>query len=281
MTTIAVTGSTGHLGRLVIAGLRQRVPGGSIVALARSPARAADLGVEVRAFDYDAPDVAALAGVERLVLISGSEMGQRARQHQAVIEAAKAAGVKEIIYTSLLHADRSPISLADEHRATEAALAAAGIPHVILRNGWYVENYLGSVSAAVAHGAMIGSAREGRISAAPRADYAEAAAVVASEDGHAGKVYELAADEAFTLADLAAEVGRQAGKPVVYRDLSTADYAAALEGFGLPAPVASAIAGWDAAAADGALFDDGRVLSRLIGRPTTPVAVPVAAALAG
>lgn len=285
MTTIAVTGATGQLGRLIIAGLRQRRPADTIIALARDPARAADLaadfGVVVRAFDYDQPDglAAALVGVDRLLLISGSEIGRRAAQHRAVIGAAATAGVGEVVYTSLLHADRSTISLADEHRETEAALAQSGIPHAILRNGWYLENYTAGVPGAVAGGALLGSAGEGRISAAARADYAEAAAVVVASDGQAGKVFELAGDTAFTLADLAAEVSRQTGKPIPYRNLAASDYAAALEGFGFPAPVAAAYAGFDVSASEDALFDDGGTLSALIGRPTTSLAAAVTAAL--
>ncbi|MDQ7775416.1 NAD(P)H-binding protein [Paracoccus aminovorans] len=278
--TIAVTGATGQLGRLTIEKLKTLLPAGEIVALARSPEKA-ELGVETRAFDYDRPETLApaLAGVARLVLISSSEVGKREAQHRAVIAAAKAAGVGQIVYTSLLHADRSPLSLAGEHVATEAALVESGIPHVILRNGWYAENYTGAVPAALQHGALIGAAGPGRISGAARADYADAAAIVAADGSHAGKTHELAADDAWTLADLAAEVSRQSGKDIPYRNLSEADYAAALVGAGLPEGLAAAIASWDVGASQGALFDDGRQLSALIGRPTTPLADVVRAAL--
>lgn len=278
--SIAITGATGQLGRLTIAALKRRLPAGEIVALARSPEKA-DLGVEARAFDYEQPEglAAALAGVGKLLLISGNEVGKRAPQHRAVIEAAKAAGVGEIVYTSLLHADRSPLSLAGEHVETEAMLAASGIPHTILRNGWYAENYAGSVPVALQHGALIGAAGEGRISGAARADYAEAAAVVLAGQGHAGRVYELAADTGWTLADLAAEVSRQSGREIAYVNLSEADYAAALVKAGLPEGLSAAIAGWDVGASQGALYDDGKVLSGLIGRPTTPLADVVKAAL--
>ncbi|AYF01917.1 SDR family NAD(P)-dependent oxidoreductase [Paracoccus yeei] len=278
--TVAITGATGQLGRLTIAKLKTLLPEDQIVALARSPEKA-DLGVETRAFDYDRPETLApaLAGVERLLLISSSEVGKRAPQHRAVIEAAKAAGVGEIVYTSLLHADRSPLSLAAEHVETEAALAESGIPHTILRNGWYAENYTGSIPTALQHGALIGAAGAGRVSGAARADYAEAAARVLAEGGHAGQTYELAADDAWTLADLAAEISRQSGHDIPYVDLPEAEYAAALVKAGLPEGLAAAVAGWDAGAAQGALFDDGRALSRLIGRPTTPLADVVRAAL--
>lgn len=278
--TIAVTGATGQLGRLTIQKLKSLLPADQIVALARSPEKA-DLGVQTRVFDYDRPEtlVPALAGVERLLLISSSEVGKREAQHRAVIDAAKAAGVGQIVYTSLLHADRSPLSLAGEHVATEAALADSDIPHAILRNGWYAENYTGSVPVAVQHGALIGAAGEGRVSGAARADYADAAAVVVADGGHAGKTYELAADHAWTLADLAAEVSRQTGKDIPYRNLSEADYAAALVGAGLPDWLAAAIANWDVGASQGALFDDSRQLSALIGRPTKPLADVVKAAL--
>ncbi|UFS66762.1 MULTISPECIES: SDR family oxidoreductase [Paracoccus] len=279
--TVAVTGATGQLGRLTIARLKTLLPAGEIVALARNPEKAADLGVEARAFDYDRPETlaTALQGVDRLLLISSSEVGKRAAQHRAVIEAAKAAGVGQIVYTSLLHADRSPLSLAEEHVATEAMLAASGIPHAILRNGWYAENHTGAIPAALAHGALIGAAGEGRISAAARADYAKAAASVLADGGHAGQTYELAGDDGWTLAELAAELSAQSGKAIPYRNLSQQDYAAALTGAGLPEGLAGAIASWDAGAAQGALFDDNRTLSRLIGRPTATLAEVVRAAL--
>ena len=276
--TIAITGATGQLGRLAITDLKAR--GANPVALVRDPAKAADLGVESRAFDYTTADPAALKGVETLVLISSNDFNDRAGQHRNVIAAAKAAGVGQVIYTSLLHADRSPLSLAEEHRDTEAALKASGLDHVILRNGWYTENYLGALPAALAHGALVGSAGTGRISSAARADYAAAAVAVLTGEGFAGRTLELAGDEAWTLADLAAEVSRQTGRTLPYRDLPQADYAAILEGAGLPAGLAAAIASWDAGASKGALFDDGHALSRLIGRPTTPLAASVAAALA-
>lgn len=197
-----------------------------------------------------------------------------------MIEAAKQAGVTHIVYTSLLHADTSPLSLAGEHRETEAALRASGMPSTILRNSWYMENHLGSAKGAVAAGAFIGSAGEGRIAGATRDDYADAAVAVLTGTGHQGQVYELAGDEPYTLAELAAEIARHSGAQVPYRDLAVADYAQALQGFGLPAPLAQAIAGWDADAAKGALDDGSHALSRLIGRRTTPLAEAVRRALA-
>jgi len=278
---IAITGATGQLGRLVIEKLKARVPAEQLVALVRNPAKAADLGVEVREADYTQPAAleAALHGVDTLLLISSSEVGQRAAQHRNVIEAAQKAGVKRIAYTSLLHADTTPMSLGEEHRATEVMLQASGLPYTVLRNGWYTENYTASVPGALAGGALIGSARNGKISSATREDYAEAAVVVLTREGHMGKTYELAGDEAYTLSELAAEVSRQTGKAIPYRDLPVAEYAAALAGFGIPEGFAHVIAGFDADAAQGALFDDSRQLSALIGRPTTPLAAAVAAAL--
>ena len=276
--TIAITGATGQLGRLAVAATKAL--GAAPVALVRSPEKAADLGVEARAFDYETPDQAALKGVDTLVLISSNEVGKRFPQHKAVIEAAKAAGVKRIIYTSLLKGDASPMKLADEHIAAEAALKASGLAYTILRNGWYTENLTGALAPAIEHGAIIGSAGEGRYSGAARKDYAEAIAVTATGSGHENKVYELAGDTAFTGAELAAEVAKQAGKPVAYVNLPEGDYAKALEGFGLPAGFAAILADSDAQTAKGALFDDSKTLSRLIGRPTTPFAATVAAALA-
>ncbi len=281
---IAVTGATGHLGRLVIQKLAHPVATATkheVIALARSPQKASDLGTAVREADYERPETlsSALSGVDVLVLISSSEVGKRVTQHENVINAAKAASVKRVIYTSILHADTSLISLAVEHRATEAQLRASGLPHTILRNGWYTENYDGAIAGALANGAFVGSAGEGKISGASRADYAAAAAVVAANEGHDGKTYELAGDDAFTMSELAAEVSRQTGKSLTYQDLPPAEYAKILSGMGLPPALAEAIAGWDAAVAKGAVFDDGRQLSRLIGRPTTPLADVVASAL--
>lgn len=280
--TIAITGATGQLGRLVVAQLKKRTDPSDLIALVRSPAKASDLGIAARVADYTRPDLlaTALAGVDTLLLISSNEIGQRAPQHRNVIEAAKAAGVQRIVYTSLLHADTSVLNLAGEHLATEQMLKASGLAYTILRNGWYTENYTGSVPGALAGGAFIGSAGEGRIASAPRADYAEAAAIVLTGSGHAGKTYELAGDVAYTLSDLAAELSRQSGKVIPYRNLPEADYAAALLGFGLPEGLAQAIASWDVGASQGALFDDARQLSHLLGRPTTPLSAAVTAALA-
>jgi NAD(P)H dehydrogenase (quinone) len=277
MSTIAVTGATGQLGRLAIAALKAR--GASPVALVRSPEKAAGLGVEARAFDYTTADPAALSGIDTLVLISSSDFNDRAGQHRKVIAAAKAAGVGRIVYTSILKGDRSPMIMAQDHIATESALRDSGLSATILRNGWYSENYTGSLGAAVQHGAIIGAAGEGRVSSAARKDYAEAIAVTALDATHAGKTYELAGDSAHSGADLAAAVAKASGKPVAYVSMPQADYAAALVGFGLPEGFAGALADSDAQAGQGALFDDSGTLGRLIGRPTTPITDTVAAAL--
>lgn len=279
--TIAITGASGQLGRLVIERLRAKVPASDIVALVRTPSKAADLGVQVREADYTRPDTLdkALAGIDTLLMISGSEVGQRVAQHRNVIEAAKKAGVKRVVYTSLLHAERSTLSLAPEHVETEALLKASGLSITLLRNGWYTENYTASVGPAVANGALIGSAGQGKIASAARADYAEAAVIALTTAGHEGKTYELAGDSAYTLAELAAEISRQTGKNIPYKDLPLADYTAALVAAGMPAPWPDALPSFDAEAAKGALFDDSRVLSKLIGRPTTSLKDSVAAAL--
>ncbi|ROW62484.1 NAD(P)-dependent oxidoreductase [Cronobacter malonaticus] len=271
---IAITGATGQLGQRVIDTLLNTVAAQEIVAIVRNPAKAAALsarGVQVRAADYNdaAALTAALAGVEKLLLISSSEVGQRATQHRNVIDAAKTAGVKLIAYTSLLHADRSPLGLADEHVATEKMLADAGVPYVLLRNGWYTENYLASVPPALEHGVFIGSAGDGKIASASRQDYAEAAAKVLTLDNQAERVYELAGDHAWTLRDLTALLSKETGKTVAYQNLSEADFAAALTGAGLPEGFAKLLADSDVGASKGGLFDDSRQLSALIGRPTT------------
>ena len=279
---IGVTGATGQLGRIVVEKLKEKVSAESIVALVRTPDKAADLGVEARAFDYSKPEnlVTSLQGIDYLLLISSSEVGQRTLQHGNVINAAKQAGVKWIVYTSLLHADKSSLSLAEEHLATEVALKASGISHTVLRNGWYTENYTGSVKGALAAGAFIGSAGNGKIASAAREDYAEAAVAVLIGEGNVGKVYELAGDEAYTLTDLAAEISRQTGKNIPYNNLSEAEYANILKSLGLPEGLAQAIAGWDVGASKDDLFDDTKQLSALIGHPTTSLAKVIADALA-
>lgn len=271
---IGITGATG----LVVAKMKEKGAAGDLVALVRSPQKAADLGIEAREADYDKPETLnrALEGIDTLLLISGSEVGKRAKQHQHIIDAAKQNGVQRIVYTSLLHADTSSVSLATEHRATEQALKASGIPHTLLRNGWYTENYTGSITGALGGGAVIGSAGEGRISAATREDYAEAAVAVLTSEGHEGKVYELAGDEAFTLKEYAAELSRQTGRDIPYKNLPEAEYAAALAGFGIPEEMAKAIAGWDISVSKNDLYDDSRQLSKLIGRPTTSLSEAVA-----
>lgn len=277
---IAITGATGQLGALAVEELLKTVKASELVAIVRNPAKAdalAQKGVVVRQADYgdQAALTAALSGVEKLLLVSSSEVGQRAAQHRNVINAAKAAGVKFIAYTSLLHADKSPLGLHVEHVETEKMLADSGIPYALLRNGWYTENYLASAPAALAHGVFIGAAGDGKIASATRAAYAAAAARIISTEGHAGKVYELAGDSAWTLSELAAELSKQSGKPVVYQNLSEADFAGALKGVGLPDVFANLLADSDIGASKGGLFDDSHTLSKLIGRPTTPLAESV------
>ena len=278
---IGVTGATGQLGRLVVEKLKQKVAADSIVALVRNPAKAADLGVEARAFDYTQPEilVASLKGIDKLLLISGNEIGQRLPQHKAVVEAAKQAGVKQITYTSILHADSSPLGLAGEHLGTEVAIKESGLTYTILRNGWYTENYTGSAKGAVGAGAFIGNAGDGKIASAARVDYAEAAAVVLAGEGHENKTYELAGNEAYTLTELAEEISRQTGKDIPYNNLTEAEYAGILKSFGLPDGLAEMLADSDTGASKGGLFDDSHVLSALIGRPTTPLAEVLADAL--
>lgn len=279
-----VTGASGQLGRLVVEALAARVGAANVAAVVRDPAKAGALfpaGVSVRTADYDQPATldSAFAGAERLLLISSNAVGSRTAQHRNAIEAAVRAGVRRIAYTSLLHADRSSLGLAEEHRQTESLLAASGLPHSLLRNGWYNENYVAGIAGALAQGKFHGAAAAGRISGASRQDYAEAAVVALVEDEAPLTVHELAGDEAFTLTEFAAELSRQSGRDIPYVDLPEAGYRQLLEAAGLPAPFAALLADSDAGAAAGALFDEGRALSRLIGRPTTPIAASIAAAL--
>lgn len=239
------------------------------------------MNIVSRVFDYNKPEtlVESLKGIDYLLLISSNEIGQRKRQHENVIEAAQKAGVKWMIYTSLLHADTSTLNLAAEHVATEQALIKSGIPFTLLRNGWYTENYMSAATGAVKAGVLIGSAGNGKISSAARADYAEGAAVILTTPNNEGKTYELSGDESYTLTDLAAELSRQTGKTISYNNLPEDKYAAALTSAGLPAPLAEALASWDFSASKGDLHDESHILSKLLGHSTTPLSVVVKKAL--
>jgi NAD(P)H dehydrogenase (quinone) len=278
---IGITGATGQLGRLVVELLKGRITSENIVVLVRATEKAKDLGVEARAFDYNNSEdmQEQLKGIDRLLLISANEIGQRARQHKNVIQAAQKAGVEWIVYTSLLHADSTSVNLAGEHVETEKYLIESGINYTILRNGWYTENYTDSIAGAIAGGAFIGSAGSGKISSAARIDYAEAAAVVLSSEKYKGKVFELAGDNAYTLSDLAEEISSQTGKDLPYRNMQEEDYAKILESFNLPKSFARAIASWDRSASKGDLYDASGELSKLINRPTTQLKESVRSAL--
>lgn len=282
---IAITGATGQLGRLVIDQLLQKIPADQLIALVRNPAKASDLqarGLQVRAADYTQPEAldVALHGVEKLLLISSSEVGHRLEQHRNVIEAAKKSSIKLLAYTSILNAQVSQMDLAHEHRETEQLIRKSGVPFVFLRNGWYTENYTAGIPSALQFNVLLGSAGDGKISLAARADYAAAAAEVLTRDHQAGKIYELAGDTAYTLAEFAAELSRQTGKNIPYGNLPEAEYRGILQGAGLPDWLASLLASSDASAAQGALFDASHQLSQLIGRTTTPLADTIKVALA-
>ena len=271
---IAVTAASGKLGALVLEGLLKVVPASEVVAIARSPEKLAGLqerGVKVRRGDYSEFTTLgpSLAGVKRLLLISGMGLGQRIVQHRAVIEAAEAAGVELIAYTSLLSADESTLPIAEEHRATETLLRASKAPSVILRNGWYIENYTERLAMNLAHDAFFGAARDGRIAAAARADFADAAVAVLTTEGHAGKTYELAGDQPFTMTDLAKAVSEWAERPIPYSDLPPAEYRKALEKAGVPKAFVDIAVGTDLAIARGDLNSARRDLHLLIGRNTT------------
>lgn len=277
MTVYAVTGATGRLGRLVVEELLSRgVPASDLVAVVRTPSKAADLaerGVQVREGDYSRPDSlpGALAGVQRLLLISGSEPGGRVAQHTAVVDAAKAAGVERITYTSILKADDTSNPLAGEHQATEQVLRASGIPVTLLRNGWYTENYTEQLEQYLQRGEIVGAAGGGKVSAAPRADFAAAAAAALLADGEGDIVHELGGT-AFDFTELAATISDVTGTKVTYRDLSVADYEAELQQHGLDAGTAGFVAAIDASIAAGDLETASDDLARLLGRPTTPLA---------
>jgi NAD(P)H dehydrogenase (quinone) len=284
--SIVVTGATGQLGRHVVEALLERnVPAQEIVAAGRSIEKLADFaarGVQVKAMDYaDPASVAgALKGAAKVLLISGSEVGQRVEQHRTVIEAAKAEGVELLAYTSIANADTTGMLLAAEHQATETILRESGVPFVLLRNGWYLENYTDQLPGTLAQGAIAGSAGDGRVSAASRADYAHAAAAVLVADGQAGRIYELGGDEPFTLAELAAEISAAAGRDISYQDLPVQEYAGLLTGFGVPEAFAEILADSDLGIARGDLLVSTGDLRKLIGRPATSLGEAVRAAAA-
>lgn len=268
---IAITGATGQLGKIAVEKLKEKTAAENLVALVRTPEKANDLGIEARAFDYSKPDtlVDSLKGIDKLFLISGNEIGQREIQHKNVIDAAKQAGVKEIVYTSLLHASTSKMALAPEHLATERYLETSGLTYTILRNGWYTENYAGSIPGSIQAGAFIGSAGDGKVSSATREDFAEAAAVVLTTNGYENKIYELAGDKAYTLTDLAAEVSKQTGNNLPYQNLTESEYTSALISMGLSEGFAKVLVDSDLNAEKGSLYSEDKTLSKLIGRPTT------------
>ena len=281
---IAVTGANGNLGRLVVEGLLEHVPADQIIAAVRNVEKASDLralGVQIREADYTRPQTLPLAfeGVEKLLLISAVEIGQRVVQHKAVIDAAKQAGVQLLAYTSLLRSDTSDLILASEHKQTEEYLIASGLKFILLRNGWYLENHTGSLAPALQHGAIIGSSGQGRFASASRADYAGAAVAVLTRSGHTNKTYELAGDNSFSMYDFAAELSKQVGRQIVYSNLSEVDYRAALLGFGLPKMIVDVVIDADVKSAGGALNSSSRDLSLLLGRMTTTLSQAIEAAL--
>ena len=289
--SIAVTGASGHLGRLVVESLLARGADASqVVALARTAAKVADRADrrgEVREAGSARPGARgpALAGVDVLVLVSGSEVGQRVEQHRNVVDAARAAGVARVIYTSAPHATTSALVLAPEHKATEELLAASGLATTVLRNNWYTENYVGDVLGARESGEIVASVGDGRVASASRADFAEAAAVVAlaaHEDAsaHAGAVYELSGDVAWTYDDLAAAAAEVLGRPVVYRRVSPDEHRALLLGAGLDEGTAGFVVALDGNIRDGLLAEVTEDLRRLLGRPTTPLVDGLRAAVA-
>lgn len=285
MSTILVTGASGQLGALVIKHLAARGASDQVIALVRNDdqkAAFAAQGISTRHGDYEDADSlrAALQGVDKLLLISSSAIGQRARQHGNVIAAAKDAGVGFIAYTSILNAQESPLALAAEHKATEDAIKASGIPYSFLRNGWYSENITMTLPQDLELGQHFGAAGEGQFSTATRNDYAEAAAVVLTTPGHDNTVYELGGDQAYTLADYAATLSTASGKSVAYVDMPEDAFKGALIGAGLPEGFADLLANSDANAAKGGLFDGSKTLSNLIGRPTEPIDQTINAALA-
>jgi NAD(P)H dehydrogenase (quinone) len=283
--SLLITGATGHLGRLVVEQLLAAgVPAGDITATGRATDTIKDLaerGVRVRAVDFGdrAAVRAAMDGADRVLLVSAMEPGGRVELHRNVIDAAREAGTGLLAYTSIVNAATTTIRLAADHQATEELVRSSGVPYVLLRNSWYHENYTSRLPGYLAQGVIPGSAGQGRISAAARADYAAAAVRVLTTDGHAGQAYELGGDDAFTLAELAAEIASQSGRAVRYADLPEAEYAQALVAHGAPELMADMVAETDAAAGHGALYTASGDLAALTGRPATTLSAAIGGAL--
>ena len=275
--TILVTAASGHFGPLVVESLLARgADPADIVASARDTSKLEELaarGIRTVELDYARPETIApaLEGVDTVLLVSGSEPGSRFTGHQNVIDAAKSAGITKLVYTSAPKATTADYALGADHRATEEAIAASGVPAVIVRHNWYTENYTADVSRTASTGVIAASVADGRVASATRADYADGDAVVLLEDGHVGQVYEFGGDVAWDYTELVAAAAEVVGRDVTYQSLSTAEHVAMLEGFGLDAGTAAFVAGIDSAIRDGVLGDTDGTLSRLIGRPTTPL----------
>ena len=281
---IAITGATGQLGQLVIQQLLQLTPAENIIALVRDLDKAEHFktqGIELREFDYDRSEtlVAALSGVDKLLLISANEIGRRTPQHQAVVAAAKVAGVPYLAYTSLLRADTSPLGLAQEHRETEKLIRDSGLRYTFLRNNWYNENYLAGMAHSIEIATLFGAAQEGRISSVSRIDYAEAAAKVLTSTGHDYKTYELAGSESFNLPELAAYIGQATNQDIIYQNLNAEEYTQALTQAGLPAGLVDVIVDADIQSIQAAMYSDSKDLEQLIGRKTTRIQEAIKAAL--
>ncbi|MFE7757564.1 SDR family oxidoreductase [Streptomyces sp. NPDC057429] len=283
--SIVVTGATGELGRLVVEQLLATVPADRIAAVVRDREKAAGLaarGVEIRVADYDRPQTLAEAfrAGDRVLLISGSEVGRRVPQHSAVIDAARAAGVAQLAYTGVLGGPDADFQLAAEHRVTEQLILDSGLPYTFLRNGWYTENYTANLAPVLEHGTVVANAGDGRVASATRADYAAAAAAVLTGEGHLGAAYELSGDVAWSLAEYAAAVSAATGREITYTDVPAAAHQEILVGAGVPEGFAAILVDVDEAIRRGLLAGTSGDLARLAGRPTTPLAETVAAAVA-
>ncbi|MFJ1958770.1 SDR family oxidoreductase [Streptomyces microflavus] len=282
--SIVVTGATGQLGQLVVEGLLKKVPADQIAAAIRNEEKAAPLaarGVQIRIADYDQPDTLTTAfhPGDKVLLISGNELGKRVPQHQAVVDAARAAGVALLAYTSILGGPKADFTLGRDHQATEEIIKNSGLPHVLLRNGFYSDDYLNGLADTLERGRIDGNAGTGEVASATRADFAAAAVTVLTEDGHQGRAYELSGDTAWTLTGLAAEISRQSATEVVYHNIAPAERRTALLQAGLPEAIADLLVDIDDAIARGLLADTPGDLSRLIGRPSTPITKTIANAL--
>jgi len=275
--TILVTGASGHFGRAVLAHLLAMPGQRKLVAATRDPSRLADLakkGIETRRADFDDPASlsSAFAGIDRLLMVSTDRLGaqgERLRQHRNAVAAARDAGVRHVVYTSMPDPKNALVSFAPDHLGTEEAIAASGLDHTILRNNWYMETLLMRLPQAFATGKWYSAAGSGRIAYAARADLASAAAHALVE-GKGKTVVELGGPAAYSADEVAALASRIVGRPIEIVHVDDSSLAAGMKAAGVPEFLVPMLVSFDANARSGHQSHVTGELERLTGgKPRT------------